>query len=52
MSGQVEHNLTRPTLLRISSFFLCFSLVVREANCCRSSGVGGVVMSRKCLKAW
>lgn len=40
------------TLLSTSSLFLCFSLVTRGANCCNSWGLGGVVMSRKYLKAW
>lgn len=39
-------------LLRTSSFRLSFSLVARAANCCSSTGVGGVVMSRKYWKAW
>lgn len=39
-------------LLRTSSFRFSFSFVARAANCCSSTGLGEVVMSRKYWKAW
>ena len=47
-----KHYLGCITLLRSSSFFLCLSLVASAANCWSSTGLGGVVMSRKHWKAW
>lgn len=49
---QAMANMGELALLRTSSFRFSCSFVARAANCCNSTGVGGVVMSRKYWKAW